>query len=1575
MITYRFVPVVSRWAMLRRVLVSLVFFTALVPAQSQVLSQVEVIRESTYGIDGLVNTSAVTISPDGAHVYAVSDADNGVAAFTRTPGTGALTFVEVERQGVAGVQGLDGANAVTVAPDGNHVYVTGDTDGTVAVFSRNAGTGALTFVEAEQDNVGGVDGLRGAVAVSVSPDNAHVYVAGRDEDAIVIFSRDLGTGALTYVSTVFNNAGGVTGLNRIQDVLVASNGADVYAVSDFDDTVVAFRRDAGTGALTFLEQEKNGVGGVLGLDGATAVTLAGANLYVASNVNNAVAVFFRNLGTGEITFSTLLVDGSGGVDGLLGARDIVVAPNGSHVYVAGELESEVAIFTRNSVNGSLAYSAVIQNGIGGVQALAQPTSLIVSPDDAHVYTTSVSDSALAVFTRTLATGALAFSTSYRDSIGLELPLALAIAPDGEDVYVTDATENAISQFSRNTSDGTLSYAASLIDDQGGVDGLLFALGVAVSPDNKHVYATGRMDDTVSAFSRNSTTGALSFVQALRDNNQGGAIDGLDDSTAVLVSPDGGFVYVGSGVDAAIDVFSRNPTTGVLTFVEMIQQGTDGVQGLAFLTSLAFAPNATHLYAVGTFDDTLAVFSRDAGTGHLTFLEVFEDGVGGVDGLADPTSLVVSPEGNSVYVAALADDAVSIFSRNTTSGALTYQGQIKDGVGGIVTLDGARGVDVSPDGTRVYVTSTMDNALNVFSRDVSTGALTLMEAHVHGVSGIDGLAGATDVAQSPDAAFVYVTGSTTGSLAVFERLEDLSVPPPPVIITNGGANFTVGITPITVRGTTSVVTQQLRLNGIPIVYTPGSTTWQTQVDISSGLPVTMNFTAFSGIVESTASTIEITYSANSDYDGDTLPDSGEGEADTDGDGTPNYMDPDSDGDEIEDSLEAELGSDPFDAVNHDTVSAIGVPWYVDSSGAATRLPPRDGGTSTLVFLHNNRPDQIVCLIEYYTQEGVYIGPMSSRTFTIEPNSSVGFRPVADDPDTVVGGQEAAQGRAVPNRPTGTANGNDNKKNGSFVVRWIGGPFDVQGESTTYASANDIGPHTSAYLLPPGFISTPGTTAAATDNSIAVPWYVDNAGTGVRFPPRDGAATTLVYLHNNKSEPITCDVEYYTQDGVYIGPFGTLEKQFTIPANASLAFRPVADDPSTVLGGQEAEGGRAIPNRPQGTANGNDNKKNGSIVFRWSGAPTDVQGFCTTASTVAGLAVVTAQNPNGLAPHAFSYLLPAGLSADDLAGPSIANALNVPWYVDSAGAAQKIPPRDNGTSTLVYLHNNRAIAVTCTIEYYTQDGIFVGPSAPSNEFQIPANSSIAFRPAINDPSTVVGGQEAAVGAAVPNRPLGTANGNDNKKNGSIVIRWNGRPGDIQGVGSIFANAPDLGPHTNAFLLPSGFPTPLSGSAAQSVSVPWYVDNAGVGVRVPPRDGNTVTLIYLHNNRATDLECAISYYTQDGVFIGPAPGANSFTIPANASVAFRPVADDPATVPGGQEGVAGLAVPNRPLGTANGNDNKKNGSVVIRWTGSVTDVQGVCSSYGSPAGMEPATEGNPEGMAAYSFSYLLPTGGAAN
>lgn len=175
------------------------------------------------------------------------------------------------------------------------------------------------------------------------------------------------------------------------------------------------------------------------------------------------------------------------------------------------------------------------------------------------------------------------------------------------------------------------------------------------------------------------------------------------------------------------------------------------------------------------------------------------------------------------------------------------------------------------------------------------------------------------------------------------------------------------------------------------------------------------------------------------------------------------------------------------------------------------------------------------------------------------------------------------------------------------------------------------------------------------------------------------------------------------------------------------------------------------------------------------------------------------------------------------------------------------------------------------------------------------------------------------------------------------------------------------------------------ASTIGIPWFVDGAPAGNKIPGVAKGVTGIVTLKSNVDTDLVCEIFYFTQSGVAIGPAGNAtladsnNTFVLPARASLAFRPNTYDPDTSPGGQESPAGVLVPDRPNtgignlpdGTpenvANSNDGKDNGSITIRWTGSATDVQGTFAYYQT---FIPAS-GDTRFQTTMSYAHLLPAG----
>jgi 6-phosphogluconolactonase (cycloisomerase 2 family) len=360
---------------------------------------VEMQKHGVNGVGGLAGAKGVAVSPDGSHVYVATEYVNSIAVFSRASATGALTFVEMHQDGVDGVDGLAGANGVTVSPDGSHVYAASRNDSAIAVFSRDSSTGALTFVEMHKDGVDGVDGIVNVSYVTVSPDGSHIYAAGNSDSAIAVFSRDSSTGALTFVEMHKDGVDGVDGIASVYSVTVSPDGSHVYAAGRSDSAIAVFSRDSSTGALTFVEMHKDGVDGVDGIASAMSVTVSpdGSHVYAAGSSDSTIAVFSRDSSTGALTYVEAQQDGVDGVDGIAEVNSVTVSPDGSHVYAAGRLDSAIAVFSRDSDTGALTYVGMYKDEVDGVDGISYVSSVTVSPDSSHVYAVSPHDYAIAVF--------------------------------------------------------------------------------------------------------------------------------------------------------------------------------------------------------------------------------------------------------------------------------------------------------------------------------------------------------------------------------------------------------------------------------------------------------------------------------------------------------------------------------------------------------------------------------------------------------------------------------------------------------------------------------------------------------------------------------------------------------------------------------------------------------------------------------------------------------------------------------------------------------------------------------------------------------------------------------------------------------------------------------------------------------------------------------------------------------------------------------------------------------------------------------------------------------------------------
>lgn len=389
--------------------------------------------------------------------------------------------------------------------------------------------------------------------------------------------------------------------------------------------------------------------------------------------------------------------------------------------------------------------------------------------------------------------------------------AVAVSSDGRNVYVASFDSDAIATFSRNPKSGTLTQlkgAAGCISAKGSTGCAKVAAfdgpnSVAVSPDGRNVYATARDSSTLLSFARNPKTGALRPTPGATCV-AGVPLPGCASATAlvgpdvVAVSPDGRNVYAGAFFGSAVVAFSRDPASGALTQLTgtagCIAAATAGCAtgvGLGSIEGLAVSPDGASVYAAAAASNALAELSRDPSSGALTQLaapnsciaETALSGCGEGRELGGANAVAVAPGGESAYVTSFLSNSVTAFDRTAGSGVLAQ----KEATNAcLVFLRSAgcsfgramlapEGLDVSPDGRNVYVTSFETGAVDVLARN-GNGAVRqlpgaagcLARKQVQGCAFARALSGVSSVAVSPDGRNVYATANESNAVDVFRR---------------------------------------------------------------------------------------------------------------------------------------------------------------------------------------------------------------------------------------------------------------------------------------------------------------------------------------------------------------------------------------------------------------------------------------------------------------------------------------------------------------------------------------------------------------------------------------------------------------------------------------------------------------------------------------------------------------------------------------------------------------------------------------------------------------------------------------
>lgn len=440
----------------------------------------------------------VEVSPDGADVYSAAGQGAAVTHFRRDPSSGGLRFIgcitsnnsvdgclELPDAAFAGVDtSLDGLEGLALSPDGTSLYTAAGDGDAVAAFTRNPGSGTLAFQSCitSDTNVaactpipgatadGTNTGLNGLEDVEVSPDGAQVYASVGDGDGVATFSRDAATGGLTYGGCISSNSGVAgcslipgaaangtdTGLARVRETSVSSDGKSLYAVAYDSDAVARFDR-APNGTLAYRDciTSSSAATGCAALPGAgtdaddtplgTAVSLDlsadGGSLFVAGEYSSTLSRFDRDPATGALTQRGCLTGNSditscaqlpgatsGGTGGLaLYLESVVASADGNNVYGV-TYSGSVVRFARDALSGDLTFSDCLTASTGvGIcgqipgaapnatnTAFSALSSAALSPDGRNLYAGAEGSGSIARLQRELPANGFTFGKLKRN---------------------------------------------------------------------------------------------------------------------------------------------------------------------------------------------------------------------------------------------------------------------------------------------------------------------------------------------------------------------------------------------------------------------------------------------------------------------------------------------------------------------------------------------------------------------------------------------------------------------------------------------------------------------------------------------------------------------------------------------------------------------------------------------------------------------------------------------------------------------------------------------------------------------------------------------------------------------------------------------------------------------------------------------------------------------------------------------------------------------------------------------------------------------------------------------------------
>jgi 6-phosphogluconolactonase (cycloisomerase 2 family) len=300
----------------------------------------EAIPSVSTGTGSFLAPKGIAVAANGKYAYVTNEGINTVAAFSIDAATGALTSV-----GSTPTQA--GPLGVAVDPAGKFVYVAEPGARTVSSYAVNPTTGGLTFAKSHGPTVPS-DALVG-VSLAVAPSGDFVYFAVGHNGQTGSLRVDRTSGGMTLASYWNGMA------KTANQIVVHPGGRFGYvAIGEYEEAtghVVVLSLDPVTGEMT-----RASAVDITGIVRGVAVDPTGKYLYAIESKNKLIYAYSINAASGALTrIGSTIATGTS-------PEGVTVDRGGKFVYVANGGSHTISMYEINAATGVLSGGGLRRTG-------------------------------------------------------------------------------------------------------------------------------------------------------------------------------------------------------------------------------------------------------------------------------------------------------------------------------------------------------------------------------------------------------------------------------------------------------------------------------------------------------------------------------------------------------------------------------------------------------------------------------------------------------------------------------------------------------------------------------------------------------------------------------------------------------------------------------------------------------------------------------------------------------------------------------------------------------------------------------------------------------------------------------------------------------------------------------------------------------------------------------------------------------------------------------------------------------------------------------------------------------------